>query len=66
MADPVGTTLGERPAHAPAGLAVLEPTTGEREGRGWVRTCICGREFSSWSWEHVPGLFDHIATGGRS
>jgi hypothetical protein len=43
--------------HGVAGPSIRVP------GRGWVRACLCGREFESHQdWEHVPALFDHLAT----
>jgi protein gp37 len=42
------------PQHGPAGPA-------ERDGLDYRRSCLCGRSFTSRSWEHVPALGDHIA-----
>lgn len=34
--------------------------------RGWVRSCVCGREFvSTRGWQHVPALYDHLAIQPR-
>jgi hypothetical protein len=43
---------------------VAEPSHYE-PGRGWVRRCLCGREFVSYQdWQHVPALYDHLAIVG--
>lgn len=47
---------GKTPLHGVADEPRFVP------GRGWVRSCKCGREFvSEQNWQHVPALFDHLA-----
>ena len=56
QSDHYATWFAAPGKHGPAGPVQFV------SGRGWVRSCLCGAEFASQLWDHVPGFYDHLAT----
>ena len=48
-------------AHGPVGDPWYDTENG-----CWMRECVCGRTFRSYSWRHVPTLYDHLAIFGAN